>query len=84
MPIDGKLLNSVATSVHRTQQVVLAGNECEGAVIRRLAVQVGLFAREAHLAVDQVAVRERLDGPAFADWSEQASDVGHVIVAVPV
>jgi hypothetical protein len=70
--------------VNQTEQMILAGSELEGAVTGRLAWQIGLGAREAHLAIDQVAVRQRVDRSAFADWSHQTFDIRQVVVAVPI
>ena len=84
VPIDSKFLHSIASAVDQTKKMILARGEFEGAVSRRLTRQVGLGAREAHLAVDQVAVGERIYGSTFADGSHESPYIGHVVVTVPI
>jgi len=82
MPIDTELLHSIAAHVHQSQPMPLPSGEIKPCIVRLYAGQTRLAAREAHLAIDQVAARKRHDWSTFLERPHQPADVGHVVFAI--
>ena len=82
--VDRELLDGAGTCVDETKSMGFAGCEVEFGVVCGGTRKTRLRAREAHLAIDEVAVGKRKSGSSLSDRVHQALHIGHVVVAIPL